>query len=59
MDRKKIILRKLSKMSKDRMKRVYQFKRMVMNMPYTETHYIFKKNPNAMFEEEENQMKVK
>ena len=58
MDRKKIILRKLSKLSKDRMKRVYQFKRMVMNMPYTDTYYTFKKNPGLMFEEEENQMKM-
>ena len=53
MNHRKIVLRKLSKMSKDKIKRIEQFRRMVLNMPYTDTHYVYKSYPGSLFQEEE------
>lgn len=45
--------------SKDRIRRIHEFKRLVMNMPYTQTHYLYKQNPNSMFREDEFEARTK
>lgn len=36
-----------------RLRRMKNFKRMILNMPYTKTYYMYKKNPGSFFLEEE------
>lgn len=54
MDRiKRFINKKLSAPSKEKQRRVHEFKRLVLNMPYTSTYYHYQKNPGSFFEQED------
>lgn len=61
MDRiQRFINKRLSgKHSDDRIRRIHEFKRLVLNMPYTQTYYLYKKNPTSFFREDEFEARVK
>jgi hypothetical protein len=47
------------KLSNGRIQRIHEFKRLVLNMPYTQTYYLYKKNPTSFFREDEFEARVR